>query len=539
MEPDGPRNAIRFYSALRYNGQTQPLPPEPALMKLDSLIPPSLRTFLSQPKVAFGFALGLGALGLAAVLIFHASSPRTTAQRQVRAFFALHPDQVYSLELQGPKEHIVLKRSTQGWRLVEPVDDKVNTGTVFALLADLCDWQTLQVVPESENQKDWGFNSQGWRITLRNQAGQAWTVQVGWQESATGQYYARRADERKVYLVRLPEELVKPEWAQRLRDHNLFAEPLTDIRQMTFRDEHAAITLAWETAAPSSPELPRFGSARDSRVPSAPRWIISHPFYVPADPEVMAEVLGAVSQWEVEACVEESVGARTDLGKFGLTEPCAAIVLHQTTRRYPLELVFGQPEGIAGPLYVKSSLEAKIFRLAPGALDQVQALLSHVASRRLIFFWDEVEQCEIVTSHWRIALKREPKGWQAVSVRKPSLDAGAGGPRGMKPAEEPAPYFFKAAPVVEKLKRLEYLEVLTDRHPYSADYRQAVRVMHIQFLRATGNLLEDFVLLEAPKATGVLFLQRQNDDLVYLVSQSEVQALLTKALPPEGRPKAP
>lgn len=510
-------------------------------MKLDSLIPAGLRAWLARPRTAFMLAAGLGALGLAAVLVFHALSPRATAQRQVRAFFTLQPDQVYGVELAGPKERIVLKRVDQGWRLVEPVDDQVNTGTVFALLSDLCDWQTLQVVPESENQQDWGFSGQGWRITLRNQAGQAWTVQVGWQESSTGHYYARRADERKVYLVRLPEELVKPEWAQRLRDHNLFAEPLAGIRQLTFREKHAAITLAWETAPPGAPELPRFGSTVDPRAPSAPpaepRWVITHPFYVPADPEVAAQVLAAVSQWEVEACVEESVGARTDLGKYGLNDPYAAVVLHQTGRRYPQELIFGRPEGIAGPVYVKSSLEAKIFRLAPGGLDTLQALLSRVASRRLIFFWKEVEQCEILTAHWRIALQRGPGGWQAVSVRKPdqAVETEAGRARGLKPPEEPAPYFFQAAPVVEKLQEMEYLEVLTDQHPYSVEFRQAARVMRIQFARATGALLEDFTLSENPKAAGVLFLQRQNDGLVYLVSKRDFQAVLAKALPPEGR----
>lgn len=493
----------------------------------------NLRAWLKQPQAGLQLALWAGAVLLTAALLGYLLWPRPAPQRQIRAFFSLTPDQVFGVELDGPKEHIVLKRSDQGWRLVEPVDDQVNTQTVFALLADLCDWQALQVAADA-GQQPWEAGTQGWRITLRDQAGRAWTVQVGRKQEDTGQYYARRADDEQIYLVRLPEELIKPAWAQRLRNRVLFDEPLADIRQITFREAHAAMTLARETAAPSIQELPQFGKRPSARVSSAPaaepRWVITHPFYVPADSEVAAEVATAVSQWEVEACVEESVGARTDLGKYGLTEPYAAVVLQQSPRRFPVELIFGQPEGVAGPLYLKSSLEAKIFRLAPGQLERLQELLNHVASRRLVFFWREVGECEITTAGWRITLKREPNGWQAVSVRVLEPEVGAG-PLKMKPTEEPEPYFFKAAPVAEKLERLEYLEVLTDQHPLAGDFRQAVRAMHIRFFSPTGSLLEDFALLERPRAEGPYFLQRQNDDLIYLVGRTEIKALLAKALP--------
>ncbi|MEW6517122.1 MAG: DUF4340 domain-containing protein [candidate division FCPU426 bacterium] len=508
-------------------------------MKVPSFLPPSWREVLNQPRAVLSLVLWIGAAGLTGGLAYYLLSPRAVTERHVRTFFSLKPDQVYGLELRGPKEHLVLRRSEEGWRMVAPVEDKVNTGTVFALLSDLCDWQTLRVVEDTEGQQEWEADRQGWRVTLRDQSGRAWTVQVGRRDAVSGRYYARRMDERKTYLVRMPEELLQSRWVSHLRDRNLFTEPLAGIRQLTFREAHAVMTLALESATPVSPELPRFGREPAARAAAGasgaePRWAITYPFYVPTDPQVAAEVLSAVSQWEVEECVEESVGARTDLGKYGLTDPYAAVVVHQQDSRYPLELVFGQPRGAAGPTYVKSSREAKIFLLATGALERVQELLNRVASRRLIYFWDEVGQCEISTAHWRIALQRSQRGgWQAATTRKPNPDTELGKTSRAKPTEEPAPYFFKAGPLIQGLQALEYLDVVNDQNPYYAAYLQAVRVMQIRFYRTTGSQLEEFVFLEGTEPAGVFFLKKQSDNTVYMVSRRAVQMLLAAALPPK------
>lgn len=369
-------------------------------------------------------------------------------------------------------------------------------------------------------------------MVLTSDENKVWRLILGDRETITSFYYARQGDSNTILLMEVTEEVDIRGLTYRLRDHRLFQEPLQGMHKISYREAGSVITLELERPASPAKILPIFGAAQPlTRVvrsaSQAPAWSVTDPYYFPADEKTIVQLLRELSQWEVKAFVEESVGARTNLAKYGLNDPHAGLVIHQAGRRFPLKIIFGRPSGSAGPVFLKTSQVSKIFEIAPVDLEAVQMLLNNASSRKQLFFLSEIGSVEILTSQRRINVWREKRQWRASSVDLVSRAKAIQSRR----SDEPLPVYFKGADIISKLKALEYLDTLSENNPFFNAYRQSTEVMKIRFVRPSGNLREVFQIYKSGDNQNVWFLKRQSDETIYLIQRQAVGALLRTLKP--------
>lgn len=451
--------------------------------------------------------------------------------------FSIQPEQVISIDVRGQGDRVSLEWQNDAWQFTHPVEARANTQAVRYFLEKICHWipeRKYSVLKQQESETGgdaFGFKHQSVRYVLQDQTGKKFVVTSGGQEKITNRIFARIEQTETVYLLPKIAFINMTGLAYRLRDHHLFIAPLTDTVRINFREGSSAVTLERTVRQSRQKIMPIFGEDNKlatvyDDVIGSTDWMVTYPYKIPANQEIVALLLETMSNWEVIQFVEESVGARTNLSKYGLSDSYGEISFLSADGRYPRDVDFGRPHGEDGPVFVKTSMNSKIFKIRKEALQTVQSLFNEVPSRQLVYFLEKIAQIEVLTSRWRIAMVREDDVWGATVQERLSHKKKRVIRRHYQ--EKEMRYSFGGEGIIEALLALEYIDTLNKENPFYAGFFNAKQVVKFLFFKFNGNLMEVFKLFKSEDSDEIFYLQRQSDNDVYLINNQIIGVILTE-----------
>ncbi len=196
---------------------------------------------------------------------------KEAAEREARQVFALQADQISSMEVMArDKESLQLKKNGD-WKITNPIETDVEKASVESLVSAVASlsWE-VEVSKESQDLQPFGLHEPV-PLKIRFQAGdESHELLVGDRNPVGRGYYARRADNARVFLLEASSWSLLNKGLDDLRRRSLFTFQPDDVLELSVewkegsviqvkREEGAEV---WQ--APEQPELKlKAGKARN------------------------------------------------------------------------------------------------------------------------------------------------------------------------------------------------------------------------------------------------------------------------------------
>jgi len=228
---------------------------------------------------------------------------REQAESRRGRVFAAEPKDATALELQRGDETIRLAREGDGWRMTAPVATRADRGKVDETLTSvLMAKSDREIDAAPKTPAEFGLAPPAAQATVTLKDGKTLTLTLG-AKSPTGVWvYARKRDKPNVFVV---SEGV-------LRD---VTAPLADFRDRTI--------LAFDRAAVSGVQVVTADATIDVDPAATGKWKIARPLALPADSDVVGELLDKLATARIKEFVAEAPPALTP---YGLDRPLQVTV---------------------------------------------------------------------------------------------------------------------------------------------------------------------------------------------------------------------
>jgi hypothetical protein len=294
-----------------------------------------LRTFL-------GLLLILVALGGYLYFVDSKRTPGDDGPKKEKVF-TVNSDLIEEIAIKAESgEQTTLKKSGTAWEIVSPVKAKPDDTEVSGLRTNLSNLEMQSVVDENAaDLKEYGLAEPRVVVTFKV-AGQEHTLQIGQKTPPGSDFYAKRANDKKVFLI-----------ASYL--DSTFNRKTFDLRDKTAirvdRDKLDAV----EIVTPAS--TMRLAKANGE-------WQITAPAPGRADFSAVEGLVGRVSGLQMKSIVP---GDAPDLKKLGLDKPAATVRLHTGSSQATLD-IGGKAE--TGDVYARDTSRPGVFTIEGTLLDE-------------------------------------------------------------------------------------------------------------------------------------------------------------------------
>ncbi|MFN7729157.1 MAG: DUF4340 domain-containing protein [Bdellovibrio sp.] len=202
---------------------------------------------------------------------------------------------------------IRLKRSADGWRLEEPIQELADQNQVQDFVEGVATEQASDVLMENE-EIDWkvfGLDEPKGQVTVQNNLGEKITLFVSSKKNFQGEAFIRRDQGQKVFLA-------SSNWFSRLekqyfdfRDKKLLRKSMSGIESLTYTKGGEKLTLNYADTKWTSAEHPD--------------WKL--------DQNKVRDVLGLFNSNLVTEFVKEAAPTTEELKKWGLQKPLASALM--------------------------------------------------------------------------------------------------------------------------------------------------------------------------------------------------------------------
>ena len=290
-----------------------------------------LRTFL-------GLLIVLIALGGYLYFVESKRTPGDDGPKKEKVF-TVESDKIEEIAVKSETgEQTTLKKSGTTWQIVSPVSGKPDDAEVNGLTTNLSTLEMQSVVDENPSDlKEFGLAEPRVVVTFKA-AGQEQTLQIGQKTPPGSDYYAKRGNEKKVFLI-----------ASYL--DSTFNRKTFDLRDKTAirvdRDKLDAVEIV-------TPERTvRFAKANGE-------WQLTAPTPGRADFSAVEGLVGRVAGLQMKSIVDAP-----DAKKLGLDKPTTTVRLHTGSSQATLE-IGGKAE--ENNVYARDSSRPDVVFTVEGAL---------------------------------------------------------------------------------------------------------------------------------------------------------------------------
>ncbi|MGK7345777.1 MAG: DUF4340 domain-containing protein [Candidatus Nitrospinota bacterium M3_3B_026] len=330
--------------------------------------------------------------------------PEETGERLLGA----PKEKITSITIDRPgEERIRLKKAEEGWRLVEPVEAKADTGAVKLALEDAELMNEDKVIEGAADLSEFGLDDPV-TLTFAMENGAERVVRIGGLNPMGDHYYVMGRGEGEVVLVSRydVDDILKNVFD--FRDKKLFAFSAGDVTRLVIEREGVAVAV--EAGGEDEKEdwrlvLPIKADADDAKVES-----------------FVSEIAGA----KAAGFIDEKGG---ESEKYGLAEPGIKITLNAGKKSETL-LVGAKTEG--GGYHAMLSSSPAVFRIPPGFVESLPGSAAELRDKSLVKV-DREKAREIIIERpdQRIVLKAAEEGedpvtrWRLVEPIEAKADASA------------------------------------------------------------------------------------------------------------------
>lgn len=157
----------------------------------------------------------------------------------------LNFEHVDRIEIQKDKEHIVIKRDVDGWRLESPLKDLADNQVADSFVKDIYPERILEVANE-ESSIDWtkyGLNPPAATISLTDSAGAQNVFHISNKKNFESNIFARKGDDNRVIVI-------TPAWENRIqktamdfRDRRVLRKSIATVDELTLKNEKGSFSI--------------------------------------------------------------------------------------------------------------------------------------------------------------------------------------------------------------------------------------------------------------------------------------------------------
>lgn len=293
-----------------------------------------LRSFL-------GLLIILVALG---AYLYFVESKRTPGEEgpKKEKVFSVEADKIEEIAIKAESgEQTTLRKAGSDWQIVSPTTAKPDSSEVSGLTSNLSSVEIQSVVDENPpDLKEYGLASPRVEVTFKA-GGQSHTLQIGHKTPPGSDLYAKRGNEKKVFLI-----------ASYL--DSTFNRKTFDLRDKTAIHVDRDKVDSLEVATPE--RTMRFTKANNE-------WQMTAPTAGRADFSAVEGLAGRVAGLQMK-----SIAPDTEAGKFGLDKPAATVRIGTGSSQATLAIGGKAEDG----LYARDLSRPLVFTIDATLLDDLK-----------------------------------------------------------------------------------------------------------------------------------------------------------------------
>jgi hypothetical protein len=230
----------------------------------------------------------------------------SSASKQDKVFAGLAADKVNGLTVKSEKgETTTVKKDGDAWQLTAPIQAKGSDADISNITSALTGLEVGKVIDENPtNLKEYGLDNPRVEVDFSSTDGKSGKLFVGEKNATGSNLYAKRNDEKRVFLI--------PQYQETSLNKSTF--DLRDKGVMSI--QHDKVDGAEISADGKTMQFAKSGS----------EWKMVKPLAARADFSAVEGVLGRVETAQMKSVVTDNATA-ADLKKFGFDKPAATVTV--------------------------------------------------------------------------------------------------------------------------------------------------------------------------------------------------------------------
>lgn len=342
-------------------------------------------------------------VGLGAFVYFYeieGGKKREEAAEEAKKLFQFEKEEVNSISLVRGAGSIILNKENGGWKLVAPIEAKVDAAAVEGLVSELSSTQVERFLePDSVDWKDYGLEDPNLKITMGLEDGRRLDLELGDKDFNQASVFGRIPHQAKVLVLPTLLHTTVDKELFDFRDKSVLDFDREQVREVRVRSRRKTYRLQKE----------------------GEDWSIREPIQARADRSEIRTFLSDLEFARVEEFLERGAGG---LKPYGLNAPSSRVDLYLGENRARKTLLVGKQVG--AQFYAKDDSGSDVFKIKEDLVAKLNLDLSKLRDRKMARFErDEVKRVEVKLpdrefefardseDQWRL---RSPSGHEEESV---------------------------------------------------------------------------------------------------------------------------
>jgi hypothetical protein len=290
-------------------------------------------------------------IGLGSYIYFVAWKQDTaggTDAKQEKVFAGLATDKIDQLTVKSESgDTTSVKKSGDAWQMTSPIDVKASEADITSITAALGQLEVTRVIDENPTDlKDYGLDAPQIQIDFKGSDGKANKLLVGVKNATGSSLYAKRNDEKRVFLIAQYQETALNKSTFDLRDKAVMAIQHDKIDGMESVVDGKAVQFA----------------------KSGSDWKMVKPIAARADFSAVEGVLGRVESAQMKSVVT-SDATPAELKTYGLDKPAVTINMNAGSAKATFEI---GGKAADDTVYARDGGKATIVTVEKGLLDDLK-----------------------------------------------------------------------------------------------------------------------------------------------------------------------
>jgi len=233
--------------------------------------------------------------------------PADTGSKQEKVFATLATDKIDELTVKSEAGDVTtVKKDGGAWKVVSPVDAKASESTVSGITGALGSLEIVRVIdPNPSGLSEFGLEKPRIEVQFKTDGQPAGRLYIGDKTPTGASYYARKDDDKRVFLI--------ASFQDSSLNHSTF-----DLRDKTLvtvaRDKTNTIDVMFEGTTTVLTKKDK-------------EWRVTSPIDARADFSASEAIIGRVESAQMKSIVAENASA-ADLKKYGLEKPIASVTIN-------------------------------------------------------------------------------------------------------------------------------------------------------------------------------------------------------------------
>jgi hypothetical protein len=330
---------------------------------------------------------------------------REKAESAKGRIWTVEPKDVEGVVIARKSETIRLKRTADGWEMLEPLRGRADRAAVDDMVTSLATARMDREIDASPARPaEFGLDPPEAEVRLEVKGGAAPLVLRVGSKNPTGVWvYAREGD--KPAVITMSESIARDT-----------ARPVADFRDRT--------VLALDRRNLTGLDVDVGGDQMGLVADEPGKWRIVKPRVLPADTEMVAEFL---EKLEGAKAIEFVDDAPKSLAPYGLDKPARVTAwLGKDKDRSSRTLLIGRPAPEKKGVYVKREGESGVILTAEALWTALPKTVAALRDKTVIAYaYDKLTKVEIAHARGGVTLEKDGTGWKLTAPEALKADSSA------------------------------------------------------------------------------------------------------------------